>query len=448
MGSTTLLDRLDRIRPITVYGRVVKAVGLSIEATGPFSSIGQSCRIVRRTSAILVKAEVVGFRGNRALLMPLGEMRGIGVGDHVAFEDQPAHLAVSPLYLGRVVDGLGNLIDHGEPIPWTETYPLYGTIPKPLERERITQPMDVGVRAINACLTCGRGQKLGIFAGSGVGKSVLLGMICRYTTADVNVLALIGERGREVKEFIDRELGREGMQRSVVVVATSDQPPLVRLRAAFVATAMAEYFRDQGKHVLLFMDSLTRLAQAQREIGLAVGEPPATKGYPPSVFTLFPKVLERVGPVGGGSITGLYTVLVEGDDMTEPIVDSVRSILDGHIVLSRSLAVQGQFPAIDALQSLSRVMPDIVSSEAKTMVQTILAIMNTYRNAEDLINLGAYQPGTNPQLDVAIHMKEPIRQFLSQDREQQAGLAESLQALKELVLQAKTLEQTLKVPSP
>ena len=309
----------------------------------------------------------------------------------------------------------------------------------PLNRERITQPMDLGVRVINAMLTCGVGQKLGIFAGSGVGKSVLLGMICRHTSADVNVIALIGERGREVKEFIEKELGEEGLNRSVVVVATSDQPPLVRLRAVFVATAIAEYFRDQGNDVLLLMDSMTRLAHAQREIGLAVGEPPTTKGYPPSVFTLLPKVLERVGKVGKGSITGLYTVLVEGDDLTDPIADSVRSILDGHIVLSRSLAMQGHFPAVDVLQSISRVMPDVVTLAQMASVRSLLEILSIYRNAEDLINLGAYQPGTNAKLDVAIAMRESIQTFLQQEQGQRVGLAESLQGLEKVVSQSREI---------
>lgn len=433
MRLTDLLQRLESSQPISVYGRVTKAVGLTVEGTGPLASVGQGCRILYESGKPLVDAEVIGFRGDRVLLMPLGEVRGIGAGNRIQFHAQPPRLGVSPNYLGRVVDGLGRPIDQWGPIPIDQTYPMDGVVINPMLRHRISQPMDLGIRAINGLLTCGIGQKLGIFAGSGVGKSVLLGMICRHTTADVNVIALIGERGREVKEFIEKELGQEGLRRSVVVVATSDQPPLVRLRAALVATAIAEYFRDRGNHVLLLMDSISRLAHAQREVGLAVGEPPTTKGYPPSVFTMFPKVLERVGPLKNGSITGLYTVLVEGDDMSDPIADAVRSILDGHIVLSRHLAVQGQFPAIDVLQSVSRVMTDVVSPEQLASTRYLLEMMTTYQNAEDLINLGAYQPGSNTRLDLAVQMRESIKHYFLQGREEKVGLADSLQGLQELI---------------
>ncbi|RMH36114.1 MAG: FliI/YscN family ATPase [Nitrospirae bacterium] len=426
------LSRLDALETVSVYGRVVKAVGLTVEATSPVATIGQGCRIVCRNGSVL-DAEVVGFRGETALLMPLGEVRGIGPGDRVLFEAHPLHIPVSPLLLGRVVDGRGQAIDDGPPIPATLRYPLYRQPPHPLERERIREPLDLGIRAINACLTCGVGQKLGIFAGSGVGKSVLLGMMCRYARAEINVIALIGERGREVREFLERELGAEGRQRSVIVVATSDQPALVRLRAAYLATAIAEYFRDLGKHVLLMMDSLTRVAYAQREVGLAVGEPPTAKGYPPSAFAVFPQLLERTGCTREGSITGLYTVLVEGDDLTDPIADSVRAILDGHIVLSRSLAMKGHYPAIDLLHSLSRVMSDVVSPDQLTDVRLLSQVMATYRDAEEMIQIGAYQPGTNPRLDLAIQMHEAIVQFLCQDREERASMAKSLQALRDLV---------------
>ena len=391
----------------------------------------------------MTEAEVVGFRGDRVMLMPFGEMQGISTGDRILFEPRPVQVPVGPLVLGRVLDGLGRPIDGKGPIPFAEHYPLNGNIPSPLERDRISEPMDLGIRSMNALLTCGVGQKLGIFAGSGVGKSVLLGMISRHASADVNVIALIGERGREVKEFIERELGQDGLQRSIVIAATSDQPPLVRLRGALIATAIAEYFRDRGKHVLLMMDSVTRLAHAQREIGLAVGEPPTAKGYPPSVFNLLPKVLERVGPAHGGSITGLYTVLVDGDDMTDPIADAVRAILDGHILLSRSLAIQGHFPAIDVLGSISRVMSDVVSAEHQIAARSLLEIMTIYQNSEELINLGAYQPGTNFKLDVAIAMREPIRQFLMQQRDQHHGLLESVPMLHQLLEEAKRVSETI-----
>ena len=437
MAASNLIERLEHIQPIIIQGSVVKAIGLTVEGVGPKCWVGQSCRILTDTGEFVVAAEVVGFRDDRILLMPLGEIRGIGAGNRIEFQSHPAHLEISPLCLGRVLDGLGRAIDGGAPFPWTMKYPLYGEGLNPLDRKRITRPLDLGIRAINGLLTCGIGQKLGIFAGSGVGKSVLLGMVCRQTSADVNVIALIGERGREVKEFIDKELGPEGLKKSVVIAATSDQPPLVRLRGALVATAIAEYFREQGKHVLLLMDSVTRLAHAQREIGLAVGEPPTTKGYPPSVFTVLPKLLERVGQVEDGSMTGLYTVLVEGDDMADPIADSVRSILDGHIVLSRSLSVQGHFPAIDVLQSVSRVMSDVIEPNHAATARSLIEIMSTYHNAEDLINLGAYQPGTNARLDLAIHMHEPMVRFLRQDKEEQSSFPESVQALEHLIHEAR-----------
>ncbi len=436
MDLTCLLPRLSHTNSITTYGRVLKAVGLMVEGTGLSATIGQSCQIINNAGQIVTEAEIVGFRGDRVILMPFGEMNGISAGDRILFESRPVHVPVGRLVLGRVLDGLGRPIDGKGPIPFTENYPLHGNIPGPLERDRIATPMDLGIRSINAFLTCGIGQKLGIFAGSGVGKSVLLGMMSRHAAADVNVIALIGERGREVKEFIERELGAEGLQRSIVIAATSDQPPLVRLRGALIANAIAEYFRDQGKHVLLMMDSVTRLAHAQREIGLAVGEPPTAKGYPPSVFNLLPKVLERVGPARGGSITGLYTVLVDGDDMNDPIADAVRAILDGHILLSRSLAVQGQYPAIDVLGSISRVMSDVVSVEHQRTARTLLEVMSVYQNSEELINLGAYQPGTNPKLDVAISMRESIRNFLMQERDNPSQLSDSVSMLSRLFAEA------------
>ncbi|RMH05418.1 MAG: FliI/YscN family ATPase [Nitrospirae bacterium] len=432
-----LLQRLERIDPVKLYGRVLRAVGLTIEGTGPASSIGQLCRIVPAHHPEPIEAEVVGFRDGRVLLMPLGDVRGIGPGSHVIYDAQMPMVPVGPELLGRVLDGLGRPLDGREPIPASAAYPLYHDPPNPLERERIACPLDVGIRAINALLTCGRGQKVGIFAGSGVGKSVLLGMMCRQTEADVTVIALIGERGREVKEFIEKELGPTGRQRAVVVAATSDQPPLVRLRGAFLATAIAEYFRDQGRHVLLLMDSLTRVAHAQREVGLAVGEPPTSKGYPPSVFALLPKILERVAPTPQGTMTGLYTVLVEGDDLADPIADFVRAVLDGHIVLTRELAARGHFPAIDVLKSISRVMPDIVSRDHLAHARFLLELLAVYQNAEDLINLGAYRPGSNARLDLAVSMIETIQQFLRQDVREQAPLADSVRALEAIVYQAR-----------
>ena len=437
MNLTCLLPRLNDTDSITVYGKVVNAVGLTVEGTGPHVSVGQNCQILKESGEVVTEAEVVGFRKDRVMLMPFGEMHGIRTGDRIRYQSGPSTVTVGSGTLGRVLDGLGRVIDGRGPIASIKNYPLSGNIPSPLERDRISRPMDLGIRAMNALLTCGVGQKLGIFAGSGVGKSVLLGMISRHSSADVNVIALIGERGREVKEFIERELGQEGLERSVVIAATSDQSPLVRLRGALLATTIAEYFRDQGKHVLLMMDSVTRLAHAQREIGLAVGEPPTAKGYPPSVFNLLPKVLERVGPAQGGSITGLYAVLVDGDDMTDPIADAVRAILDGHIILSRNLAVQGHFPAIDVLGSISRVMSDVVPAEHLSASRAFLEMMSVYQNSEELINLGAYQPGSNTKLDVAIAMRDPIRQFLTQQREERVGLEESIKGLNELLQKTK-----------
>jgi len=439
MSLAGIQQRLDNISSVTITGRVVKSVGLTLEGTGLGASVGQRCHIFSNRGQSILEGEVIGFREQRVVVMPFGPVRGIAAGNLIRYDPTSPRLLVGPHLLGRVLDGLGQPLDGNGPLPRSRRYALYAPAPAPMLRERITQPMDLGLRSVNALLTCGVGQKLGIFAGSGVGKSVLMGMMCRHTTADVNVIALVGERGREVKEFLERDLGREGLRRSVVVVATSDQSPLVRVRAAFVATAIAEFFRDKGNHVLLLVDSLTRLAHAQREVGLAAGEPPTTKGYPPSVFTLFPQVLERVGPMDTGSITGLYTVLVDGDDLNDPIADSIRSILDGHIVLSRRLAMQGHFPAIDILQSVSRVMSDIASTSHLDSARFLVQMMAEYRNAEDLINLGAYQRGTNPRLDVAIDLKESIDAFLRQKREEGVGITASCQGLESLVEQGRRL---------
>jgi flagellum-specific ATP synthase len=394
-------------------GCVRDLIGLIIEATGLQVEMGEVCMVGDGRERPAVATEVVGFRGGRTLLMPLGELAGIGPGTAVRPTGSPFGVAVGDTLLGRVIDGLGKPLDeHGDldGISWRRAT---GSPPDALSRPRITERVGLGVRALDSLVPCGRGQRLGIFAGSGVGKSSLLGMIARSTTADVNVIALVGERGREVREFIERDLG-DALSRSVVVVATSDQPALVRIQAAFTATAIAEYFRDQGHNVMLMMDSVTRFAMAQREVGLAIGEPPATRGYTPSVFALLPRLLERAGTSPRGSITGLYTVLVDGDDMNEPIADATRSILDGHIVLTRSLAHSGHYPAIDVLQSVSRLIGEIVSPEVRDAGQRLRAALAVYREKEDLISIGAYQGGTDPLLDSAIALRPRIDAFLRQ----------------------------------
>lgn len=434
MKFSRLLDQVD---PVAVSGRVAQAVGIVIEGYGPMTTVGELCEISREDGGGAVAAEVVGFRGDRVLLMPLGEMQGIGPGSLITMTGRVAHLPVGPGLLGRILDGLGRPLDDKGVVPYDEEYPLHAAPPNPLQRARIRTPLDLGIRAINGFLTCGQGQKMGIFSGSGVGKSVLLGMISRYTNADVNVIALIGERGREVKEFLERDLGADALQRSVVVVATSDQAPLVRLRAALVATTVAEYFRDAGKQVLLLMDSLTRLAYSQREVGLAIGEPPTTKGYTPSVFAVLPKLLERVGTgPGAGTITGLYTVLVDGDDLTDPVADAARSILDGHIVLSRALAAQNHFPAIDLLQSTSRVMRDVAGREHRDAAGTVRELIARYRQSEDLILLGAYKQGMNKTLDRAVQAQDAVNAYLRQDIDEPAPLDSSVQGLRALAEQA------------
>lgn len=424
------LDLLDRVDSLAVFGRVAQAVGTVIEGYGPVTSIGEMGEVIREDGESRVLAEVVGFRGERLLLMPLGEMRGIGPTSRLVMSGRQASVPVGAGLLGRVLDGLGQPIDGGGPIEAELQYPLYADPINPLRRRRINQPFDVGVRAINGLLTCGVGQKVGIFAGSGVGKSILLGMISRNTVADVKVIALIGERGREVQEFLERDLTPETRAKSVVVAATSDQPPLVRIRGAFIATAIAEYFRDCGKNVLLLMDSLTRFAHGQREVGLAIGEPPTTKGYTPSVFALLPKLLERVGTCdGSGAISGVYTILVEGDDLSDPIADSARAILDGHIVLSRDLVARHHFPAIDILQSTSRVMRDITTPGHRAAAREIIELLSTYQRAEDVITLGAYKPGTNALVDRAIKNIDAINKYLQQEPMEAAPLTPSIEAL-------------------
>lgn len=429
---------LDQIDTVTVHGRIAQATGIVLEGYGPATSIGELCDVSREDGGPPLTAEVVGFRGERIMLMPLGDMRGVGPGSRLTMKGRAASAPVGQRLLGRVIDGLGQPLDEKGAIEAEAAYPLYQVPLNPLDRSRISQPLDVGIRAINALLTCGLGQKIGIFAGAGVGKSILLGMLSRNVVTDVSVIALIGERGREVKEFLERDLRPEGLQRTVVVVATSDQPPLVRLRAAFLATAIAEYFRDQGRQVLLLMDSLTRFAQGQREVGLAIGEPPTTKGYPPSVFALLPRLLERVGTCrGAGTLTGLYTILVEGDDLADPIADSARSILDGHIVLSRDLAARNHYPAIDVLQSTSRVMRSVISPAHDAAARQIIELLATYQRAEDLITVGAYKPGVNPKLDRAVNAIEAIHAFLKQEKEERASFPASVEGLITLVEQAR-----------
>lgn len=420
-------------RPIVQMGRVVRISGMVAEADGPGLGIGSLCRI-RNVDSQDVQAEVVGFRDNRVIVMPLGELRGVKPGSKVVALTHRATVSVGPGYLGRVVDGLGRPLDGKGPIETAAEYPVYGSELNPLSRRIIREPLDVGVCSINALTTVGRGQRIAIMAGSGVGKSVLMGMIARHTTADVNVIALIGERGREVKEFVEQNLGAKGLEKSIVVAATSDAPALVRIRGAHIANSLAEYFRDRGRDVLLIMDSVTRFAMSLREVGLAAGEPPAAKGYTPSVFNQLPKFLERAGTAGRkGSITGIYTVLVEGDDMNEPIADAVRSIVDGHIVLSRDLARKGHYPAVDILSSISRVMPNIVAPEHRAAARELLKVVSVYREAEDLINIGAYIKGSDARIDRARQMIRGIEAFLQQDMSQSVSLTESIARLKRLM---------------
>lgn len=425
-------DVLDENDGIEINGYVDRIIGLIIEGRGPASSIGTTCYVYSKNSSVPpLQTEVVGFKEGKVLLMPLGDMRGISPGDKIIAKKGKATLGVGNAMLGRVLDGLGNPIDGKGPIFSKLHYPLFPGPINPLDRERITEPIDVGIKTINGVLTFGKGQRIGLLAGTGLGKSILMGMIARNTSADISVIALLGERGREVREFIETNLGEDGLKRSIMVVASSDQPPLVRLRAAFVATTIAEYFRVLGKDVMLMMDSITRFALAQREVGLAVGEPPTTRGFTPSVFSLLPKLLERAGRTKSkGSITGLYTVLVEGDDLTEPISDSTRSILDGHIILSRDLANQNHYPAIDVLDSISRVMVDIVSDEQLELANQLIEIMATYKESEDLINIGAYVKGSNPKIDNAIKMIDPINKFLKQGITEKVNYQETMEQMK------------------
>jgi flagellum-specific ATP synthase len=410
---SVLLDRVfDAARP-QVQGRVSRIVGLNVEIDGLQLPIGASVRVEGENGPVV--AEVVAVQGQGLVCMPLGALRGVRAGDRAEAADGATTVPIGPELLGRVLDGLGRPIDGGPALHHAPHVSVEHTPPHPLTRRMIDEPLPLGVRALDTLVPCGRGQRMGIFAGSGVGKSTLLSMITRGTEAQVTVLALVGERGREVREFIENDLGPDGLRRSVVVVATSDEPALVRLRAAFTATRIAEGFRDEGADVLLLMDSLTRFSMAQREVGLSAGEPPATRGYPPSVFAMLPRLLERAGAAERGSITGLYTVLVEGDDLMDPIGDAARSILDGHIVLSRALATSGHFPSIDVLDSISRVGPAVTTPEQRTAATEMRRLLAAYRDAKDLIEIGAYVPGTNPLVDRAIQLREAMDGFLRQD---------------------------------
>ena len=411
------------------YGKVAKVVGLTIESVGPKARLGDLCRIYPgEDQKEHVIAEVVGFHDSKLILMPVDSVEGVGVGCVVENTGHPLSVLVSDELLGHTLDGIGRLTDCDKEVQG-EYYPLEQAPPDPMEREIISEVLPLGVKAVDGLITVGKGQRIGVFAGSGVGKSTLLGMFARNTKADVNVIALIGERGREVREFIERDLGPEGMARSVVVVATSDTPALIRNKCAKTATAVAEYFRDQGKDVLLMMDSMTRFSQAQREIGLASGEPPVTRGYPPSVYSEMPKLLERAGTNDKGSITGLYTVLVDGDDFNEPITDTARGILDGHIMLDRKLGHKNHYPAIDILQSISRVMNSIVTKEHKTLAGKLKNVLATYNEAEDLINIGAYKNGSNPDIDYAIKKIKDVNAFLCQGTDEKFTFDEEIELL-------------------
>jgi len=435
--ATTYIEKYDNIISkvdlIKINGKVTDVIGLVIVSIGPNVAIGEICVVVDRNGNEVCKSEVVAFKEGKVLSIALGEVENISPACTICATGKSLMIGVGNNLLGRVIDGFGNPIDGKGEIKYDAYKNVYREPPNPLERQRITKPLQTGVRSIDGLLTTGKGQRVGIFAGSGVGKSVMLGMIARNTNANVSVIVLVGERGREVREFIEKDLGEEGLKRSVVVVATSDKPALMRIKAAYIGTTIAEYFRDQGLDVVLMMDSVTRFALAQREIGLTIGEPPTTKGYTPSVFAVLPKLLERAGTSNLGTITGFYSVLVDGDDMTEPIADAVRSILDGHFVLSRKLANKAQFPAIDPLQSVSRVMPDIVPNDHRLRAMSFKEILQTYYEAEDLINIGAYVKGSNPLIDHALSKISELRSYLKQDMYEKATFNDSVNKLKAII---------------
>ncbi|HET7522136.1 MAG TPA: flagellar protein export ATPase FliI [Bacillales bacterium] len=429
MNLDSLIKELDSIDRFKRYGKVTRVVGLTVESKGPTASVGDVCLIHIGKTKRTIQAEVVGFLDEKVLLMPFHSVQDISPGSFVETTGKPLEIKVGSELIGKILDADGNAFD-GFPLPkGLATHSVENQPPNPLERPRIREPIGIGVRSIDSLLSVGKGQRVGIFAGSGVGKSTLLGMIARNTNADLNVIALVGERGREVREFIERDLGEEGLKRSIVVVATSDRPALMRIKGAMVATAIAEYFRDRGQDVLLMMDSVTRVAMAQREIGLAVGEPPTTKGYTPSVFALLPRLLERSGTNRNGSITAFYTVLVDGDDFDEPIADAVRGILDGHFVLNRKLAHKGQYPAVDILQSVSRVMNDIVSEGHRMAAERFRELLSTYKESEDLIHIGAYKKGNSSEVDEAIARYPAIQSFLKQTVDEQVSRKDAVNAL-------------------
>jgi len=428
LDSTRYLRSLARMPTTVASGKVAQQIGLLVESDGPAAGLGDFCEI-RAANGRSIRTQVIGFRSGKLLSMPLEETDGLQMGDRIVARSEAAQVPVGNALLGRVLDGFGRPMDGGPAIDAESYYPLYTSPPGPLSRPHIDEPLITGIRAIDGMLPCGKGQRIGLFGGSGVGKSTLLGCMSKHNFADISVIALIGERNREVRGFIEHELGKEGLARSVVIVATSDQPAPLRLRAAFVALAISEYFRDQNKAVLLVMDSVTRLAMAQREIGLAAGEPPSQKGYPPSVFNLLPKIFERAGNFEGGSITGFFTVLVEGDDFNEPICDATRGILDGHIILSRDLGAAGHYPAIDILQSVSRLSSQIATPAQKDAMRKVREAMSAYHRAEDLINLGAYAAGSNPQLDAAIRTRQSLELFLRQPPEEKITRDGTLQRL-------------------
>ncbi len=433
MNPAACLHYMSELKTARSFGKVTRVVGLIAEGRGIKAPVGSVCHLVPdQAGGEPLAAEVVGFKDGGCLFMPYGDMRGVRPGSLIQNSSTPPNFPVGFGYLGRTLDAFGAPLDGRAAPPPEAYYPLHAEPPSPLTRPRINEPLDVGVRAVNSLLTLGKGQRVGIMAGSGVGKSTLMGMMARYTKADVNVIALVGERGREVVEFMERDLGPEGMKRSVLVVATSDTSPLVRMRAAYAATAVAEFFRDQGKDVLLMMDSVTRFCMAGREVGLAVGEPPTRGGFTPSVFAHLPKLLERAGKSPKGSITGIYTVLVDGDDFTEPVADATRSILDGHIVLTRELADSGHFPSIDVLKSVSRLRPDITSTQAHTGGRTLIKHMATFKRVEDMVNIGAYAQGSSPEIDKAIKMIGPINEFLRQNVTEQANLESSFKLMEDL----------------
>lgn len=426
-------QRIDNARTIKHFGKVTQVVGLVIESAGPAISIGRLCNIENHETGERIKAEVVGFRDNKLLLMPLGQVTGITPGAIVTSTSEQLRIPVGKELIGRVLGGLGEPIDDLGPIICTVTRSINANPIPALSRKSIREPLRTGIKSLDTMTAIGKGQRMGIFAGSGVGKSVMLGMIARGSSADVNVIALVGERGREVKEFIEHDLGPEGMKNSVVVAVTSDQPALIRIKGAMVATTIAEYFRDQGKDVLLMMDSLTRIAMAQREVGIAVGEPPTTKGYTPSVFAMLPRLLERAGITEKGSITGMYAVLVEGDDFNEPVSDAVRSILDGHIALSRRLAAMNIYPAVDPLDSISRLMKDVSTEEEIKLAGKVKELISVYRESEDLINIGAYVKGSNPKIDFAISKIDDLNNFFKQGIREQVDHADAVRQLTEIM---------------